>query len=71
MHNWCTPQGMNQKKQNVLEGKDEKFQSLSDLLLFIEKKFPELLEEEAGHRSAEGWHYDEHYIKNMMLFLNI
>ena len=46
MHNWCTPQEMNQKKQNVLEGKDERFQSLSDLLLFIEKKFPELLKEE-------------------------
>ena len=45
--------------------------SLSDMLLFIEKKFPELLKEEAGHRSAEGWHFDEHYIKNMMLFLSM
>ena len=63
VHNGCTPQEMNKKKADILEGKDAEFKTLDDLLLFLEKKFPELLEEKAGQRSAEGWHFDKHFIK--------
>lgn len=63
VHNICNNQEMNQKKEDILEGKDTTFRSLDDLLLFIQKKFPDLLQEEAGHRSAEGWHFDKHEIE--------
>ena len=62
VHNYCTPQEMNKKKAEALEGKDIQFEKKADALEFITKKFPGFSEEMAGHRSAEGWHFDKHPI---------
>lgn len=62
VHNVCTPQEMNKKKAEALEGRDIEFRKLDDALYFIAKKFPGFNEETAGHRSAEGWHFDKHPI---------
>ena len=62
VHNYCTPQEMNKKKAEALEGKDIQFEKKADALEFITKKFPGFSEEMAGHRSSEGWHFDKHPI---------
>ena len=62
VHNYCTPQEMNKKKAEALEGKDIQFEKKADALEFITKKIPGFSEEMAGHRSAEGWHFDKHPI---------
>ena len=64
VHNYCTPQELNKKKNDVLAGEDVEFDNLDDALSFIKKKFPMLPQEIAGQRSAEGWHFDIHPINN-------
>ena len=41
------------------------FKSKSDAVAFIKWKFPTFPQEVAGHRSAQGWHFDAHEIEGV------
>lgn len=56
---------MNEFKAKILEGKDVIFQTKDQAVDFVKKKFPRFPEETAGNRSAEGWHFDKHTVKNV------
>lgn len=57
-----TPKQLNEYKSQVLSGNDVHFKTKEEALDFINKKFPDLKQEVAGSRSAEGWHFDSHPI---------
>ena len=70
VHNKCTSnQELNKLKIQALNGNDLKFDTVDDALNFITKKFPEFIQEVAGSRSAQGWHFDIHKIEGMKGFI--
>lgn len=59
VHNLCA-QDMNVAKRKILAGEDVKLNSKDDAIELLQKKFPDFSQEVAGHRSAQGWHFDLH-----------
>ena len=72
VHNKCSDvdkmssQEANKIRDDIMSGKDVTFNSKDDAVKFINKKFPSYPQEVAGHRSAQGWHFDRHAIKGII-----
>ena len=65
VHNYISNKEANQQKNKVLNNEDVTFKTKQDAIDFVNKKFPNFVEEMAGHRSAEGWHFDAHEISGL------
>ena len=65
VHNYISNKEANQQKNKVLNNEDVAFKTKQDAIDFVNKKFPNFVEEMAGHRSAEGWHFDAHEISGL------
>ncbi len=65
VHNYISNREANQQKNKVLNNEDVTFKTKQDAIDFLNKKFPNFAEEMAGHRSAEGWHFDAHEIAGL------
>ena len=59
-NSYMSNQEANKIKNEILGGNDYEFRTQAEALEFIERKFPNFAQETAGHRSAEGWHFDSH-----------
>ena len=51
---------LNKLRDKILSGNDIKVKNKEQALELIRKKFPNFKEEIAGHRSSQGWHFDQH-----------
>ena len=59
-------------KANISNGRDVTFRSKADAVSFINKYYSSFPQESAGNRSAQGWHFDYHYIGgNLVEHINI
>ncbi len=65
VHNYISNKEANQQKNKVLNNEDVTFKTKQEAIDFVNKKFPNFVEEMAGHRSAEGWHFDAHEISGL------
>lgn len=71
VHNECSDfqhmskQEANQIKNQILNSQSVTFKSKSDAVSFIKQIFPTFKQEVAGHRSAQGWHFDFHPINGV------
>ena len=72
VHNTCsdTTHMSNQEKniimQNIARDQAPKFRSREQAEAFIRKYYPNFQQETAGHRSAQGWHFDSHEINGVV-----
>ena len=55
----------NEVRDKIISGDNMTFKSKSDAVAFIKWKFPTFPQEVAGHRSAQGWHFDAHEIEGV------
>ena len=55
-----TDKDFNAAKKDVMSNQNIHFETKEQAIEFIKKKFPSLQQELAGHRSAQGWHFDAH-----------
>ncbi len=65
VHNTCGKK-LNDYAKDIRSNKDVVVSSKDEALELIEKKFSNFPQEVAGHRSAQGWHFDYHSINGSL-----